>query len=141
MSVLIIRTKEKPPYAYQLKYDGKTIYIRLLDSHLSPLCPLYVPFVPFMSPLCPLWKTIYIRLLDSETYRTKMEFEVYRSKEDKKIYLIEREFLDKTSVKERKYFYKGERIPSVENADPFELFNLISGKKGKLIESRTLNGT
>jgi hypothetical protein len=108
MSILIVRTKEKPPYAYQLKYDGKTIYIRLLDS---------------------------------ETYRTKIEFEVYRSKEDKKIYLIEREFLNKTSVKERKYFYKGERIPSVENADPFELFNLISSKKGKLIETKSLNNT
>jgi len=108
MSVLIVRTKEKPPYAYQVKYDGKTIYVRLLDS---------------------------------ETYRTKLEFEVYRSKEDKKIYLIEREFLDRTSVKERKYLYKGERIPSVGDADPFELFNLISGKKGKLIETKTLNDT
>ena len=106
MSVLIIRTKEKPPYAYQLKYDGKTIYVRLLDS---------------------------------ESCRVKLEFEVYRSKEDKKIYLIEREFSDKKTVKERKYLYNGEKIPSIKNTSPVELFNLISKKKGKLIENKTLN--
>jgi hypothetical protein len=106
MSVLIVRTKEKPPFAYQLKYDGKTIYVRLLDF---------------------------------ETYRTKLEFEVYRSKEDKKIYLIEREFSGREIVKERKYLYKGERIPSVENSNPVELFNLISKKKGKLVETKNVS--
>ncbi len=114
-----------------IKQQTKKQILELLISVVREKLETYTPETHYMP--------FHYRLLGRDRYAMfSLEFEVYRSKEDKKVYIIEREFLDKEVVKERKYLYKGERIPSVENASPVELFDLIPKKKGKLVETKNV---